>query len=547
MDWEAFYSLPEGVSVSVGDRVRVDFAYREYVGVVSVVQARPGELEEKTVPIKGVEPHLPAVHPREVAFWRVMAEYYLCSVGEVYKTACPDRIVNKVLKRKSNVVPGKDVHEAAPLRLSSWQEKAAHDMDVALSKRKTLLLEGADKTNLYLQMARETLQKGRSVLYLVPEIALTSQLEERVGAVFPAMLTYHSELTPARRRKVASAVREEADSFVLGTRSALFLPHHNLGLIIVDEEQDNSYKQDAPAPRYHAREASILLAAIHGAQVILGSDTPSLESLYNADSRLFEHIDIKQYFYSENRPSVQLVNIAAEARKNGMSGSFSLKLLEQMHRALDAGEKQLVVCRSKTEIPDCMAELETIFGSGVQSITLATPASAKALPAREYALTAILLADNLLAKEDFRCDERAFQALSMIADRCHPDGLLLIQTREPSHPVFSAFSTPDFLQGMLSQRRQFAFPPFTRLIHIVLKDNNVNRLKYLGRELQKAVQTALPGVPVTGTFEQMGIIRITLARDKKLKPSKRILAQTVSDFERERKYDGHVFLDVDPL
>ena len=245
--------------------------------------------------------------------------------------------------------------------------------------------------------------------------------------------------------------------------------------------------------------------------------------------------------------SVQLVNIAAEARKKGMSGSFSLQLLSRMHSLSAAGARQLVVCCSKADIADCAAQLEAIFGAAAKEMTLATPASAKALPPATYDLVAILLADTLLAKEDFRCDERAVQALTQLRERCAPGGLLFIQTREEAHPVFDNF-TRDCSGEMLSERRQFAYPPFTRLVHIVLKDNNIKRLNYLSRELLQALRGAVPLAQWTGPYgDPDRIIRAALPRDKNLKPSKRALARTVQEFGRDRKYDSHMVIDVDPV
>ena len=190
---------------------------------------------------------------------------------------------------------------------------------------KTTLLEGvtgSGKTEVYLKLARETLEAGRSVLYLVPEIALSRQLEERIRSVFPDVLLFHSAVSPVRKREIAAILRKGRPAIVLGTRSALFLPHHDLGLIVVDEEHDTSYKQDAPAPRYNGRDTAIMLAGIHGAQVVLGSATPSLESLYNAENGRFAHVVLKERFYHGEQPEVRVIDTVAERKKRGMVGQF---------------------------------------------------------------------------------------------------------------------------------------------------------------------------------------------------------------------------------
>ena len=574
LEWEPYYIL-EGATV--GQRVQVVFAHKEYVGVVSAVNVTPETALER---IQAARPtDLPPIHPREIAFWRAMAGYYLCSVGEVYKAAYPvlkqesdaikvradERLQKRLALLKEKLAKArkeetreryageigrleaflrgeKPSPEAGEMSLAPEQEKAVEAIRKGFQTGKTVLLTGhADKTEVYLQLARETLAQGKSVLYLVPEIGLFQQLEERIGQVFPQLLVYHSARSAARKRAVADAIREGKPQLVLGTRSALFLPHWNLGLIILDQEHETSYKQDSPAPRYHARESAILLAGIQQSRVLLGSSTPSLESLYNAENGLFAKADLEEGFNIGPKPETILINTAAEARKKGMVGSLSLKLLEQMHRALDAGQKQLIICRSKAALPECQAELEAIFGASPKGMVLATPASAKDLPSGAFGLTAILQADGLLAREDFRCDERAHQLLSLLGSKCTPGGVFVIQTREAAHPVFGGY-TSERIRQLLEERRQFGFPPYTRLIHVSVKDDNEKRGLYMARELAEALRREIPGI------EQYQFqIRILLPRDKALLARKAALSATIAAFEKARKYPGHIVIDVDPV
>ena len=529
LEWEPYYVL-EGAAV--GDRVQVVLAHREYVGVVSAVNVVPETAPERIQEAKPTD--LTPVHPREIAFWRAIAGYYLCSVGEVYKAAYPAFKPGRKPKERA------DEEKSQELVLSPEQEKAVEEVRRGFQAGKTVLLQGTGKTEVYLQLARETLSQGRSVLYLVPEISLSKHLQDRIASHFPRALFYHSGRTIAQRRNVADAIREGKAELVLGTRSALFLPHRNLGLIILDDEQDMSYKQDSPAPRYQARESAILLSGIHQAQVLLGSSTPSLESLYNAETWKFIKVDLKNSSQSEGA-EILLVNTAAEVRKKGMSGSFSFKLLEQMRACLDAGEKVLLICRSKASIPECTEELEGLFGSVPKGIVLATPASAKGQPVGAFGLTAILQADSLLAKEDFRCDERAIQVLRQLRERCKGDGCFVIQTWEAAHPVFKEF-TRDHTQQLLAERKQFGYPPYSRLINIQIKDNNEKRGPYMARELESALKQVVPS-----PARSENLIRILLPRDKSLLPRKQALYSTVTAFEKARKYSGHIIIDVDPL
>lgn len=529
LEWEPYYVL-EGAAV--GDRVQVVLAHREYVGVVSAVNVIPETAPERIQEARPTD--LTPVHPREIAFWRAIASYYLCSVGEVYKAAYPAFKPGRKPKERA------DEEKPQELVLSPEQEKAVEEVRKGFRAGKTVLLQGTGKTDVYLQLARETLSQGRSVLYLVPEISLSKHLQDRIASHFPKALFYHSGRTIAQRRNVADAIREGKAELVLGTRSALFLPHRNLGLIILDDEQDMSYKQDSPAPRYQARESAILLSGIHQAQVLLGSSTPSLESLYNAETGKFIKVDLKNSSQSEGA-DILLVNTAAEVRKKGMTGSFSFKLLEQMRACLDAGEKVLLVCRSKASIPECTEELEGLFGSVPKGVVLATPASAKGQPVGAFGLTAILQADSLLAKEDFRCDERAIQVLRQLRERCKGDGCFVIQTWEAAHPVFKEF-TRDHTQQLLAERKQFGYPPYSRLINIQIKDNNEKRGPYMARELESALKQVVPS-----PARSENLIRILLPRDKSLLPRKQALYSTVTAFEKARKYSGHIIIDVDPV
>lgn len=535
LEWEPYYEL-EGTAV--GDRVDLVFARRHYVGVVSAVNVVP---EAGLKVLSAVPSELPPVGVEEIDFWRRLAAYYLCTVGEVYKVAYPMRQVEseKVTTRRTKAP--ETASEQAALVLSSAQGSAVQAILQGFGAGKTVLLEGADeKTDIYVDLAERTLSEGKSVLCLVPEVTLSRQLEARFAACIPGVLRFDSSRTVAARRDVAKAVRSGAPYVVLGTRSALFLPHRNLGLVIVHEEQESAYKQDSPAPRLHAREASILLSLVHHSAVLLGSSTPSLESLYNVERGAFVYVDLKRDFYCET----ELVNLSAETRKKGLKGSFSLKLLQAVQACLERREKVLLISRYKAAQEESLAELKTFFPSAPDKLLVtATPASFKTLKDSSFGLVAVHQADSLLGKEDFRSDERALQVFRQLQLRT---SLLVIQTREPSHPVFKALQEGQDARVFLPERQAVGYPPVTRLVDIGLLDENPKRLAFLSSKLARSIGPCLGPYAPQGR-EDARILRVTIPRDKYLKGRKQQIAAAVAAFEKEHKYIGHIHLDVDPL
>ena len=527
--WIPTYGSP--VPLEPGRRVCVELGGRRYDGVVWRTLERPDLPPERIQDIVAVQGTLPAVTPEELRFWSFLSDYYLCTLGEVYKAAYPE-----LSQHKSRLALQENEPPRGVPALSPDQERASAAIGQGFAAGKTVLLNGFSGP-VCLKLAVECLEKGRSVLYLAPEIGLSSQLEAYIRQSIPSLLVYHSGLTAGKRKRVAQVLRTGQPCMVLGTRSALFLPFRQLGLIIVDQEHDTSYKQDSPAPRYHARESAILLSRIHHARVLLCSPTPSFESLYNAQSGLFARVDLQEPFVA---PELQVIDLSAESRKRGLSGSFSLKLLEQMHRTLDEGKEVLLVCRAIQAVPECTEELRAIFGERPRIVTT-TPAGAKLLPYGHYGLVAVLQADSLLAKEDFRCDERAHQVLFQLRDRCVARGAFMVQTREPAHPVFGAF-TQDRTQQLMAERRQFGYPPYTRLVYVNINDNNTRRGVYMARELARLLMPQIPGTVLADVQ-----IRLMLPRDKMLLHRKQLIYSTVMDFEKTRKYVGHIHIDVDPV
>lgn len=755
--------------VRVGDRVRVNFAGKEYVGVVSMAdagkQAEEMGIVDKVKPILGMAEGLEPVTKEEIELWRQIAEYYLCTVGEVYKAAYPaqkvekevvqarqealkvereeknrTKIADKIKRleeraekkaelaakaRKSEsrerYLAEKDMLEGEigllvreltsmvgelcrttgsvtgygdsvtyhqdeepiggsiietsegtekEITLSAAQEEAYSKIKEIFAKGKPALLHGvtgSGKTEIYLKLAQETLAMGKNVLYLVPVIALSRQLEDRISETFPELLVFHSGETMSRKREVATVLRHAGEPaegkgyVVLGTRSAIFLPHKNLGLVIVDEEHDTSYKQDSPAPRYNGRETAIMMAKIFGANVILGSATPSLESLYNCSVGRYGLVTLNKRFYDAADSDIEIIDTIAERRKNGMIGNFSRKLIEHIGKCLGEHRQVLILrerrayspivqCQECGEIPKCRCcnvslslhrraegserlvchycgrvyeytgkchkcggelkplgsgtqkieeeasklfpnariarldsdtaqsrkyETDTIrkFSNGEIDILIGTRMVAKGFDFSGLSLVAVLQADSILGQEDYRADERGLQLLEQFRGRCGrrgEKGLFVIQTSQPEHPVYQSIDGKLDENGtmarFLGERKLFGYPPYSRVIGVVIKDYNQARVDLLSRDLGEYLRGALavkvslaPGVqngpnvigpysPAIDKISNQNIrqIRVLLPKDRSLARNKETLAAAVERFEKEKKYSGHIALDVDP-
>lgn len=232
--------------------------------------------------------------------------------------------------------------------LNEQQGQALNDIQKSLNNEKVTLLHGvtsSGKTELYVKLIEECLVNGRQVLYLLPEIALTAQLIRRLQAYFGDKISvYHSRYNVQERVEVWYNVLAEKSKaqLIIGARSALFLPYSELGLVIIDEEHETSYKQYDPAPRYHARDTAIVLAKMHGAQVLLGSATPSIESYYNVQRGKYDYASLTRRYGDVLMPEIELVDLQQLARKKKLKGHFSERLIILVHETLEAGEQVIL-------------------------------------------------------------------------------------------------------------------------------------------------------------------------------------------------------------
>lgn len=259
------------------------------------------------------------------------------------------------------------VSEIAPL--SELQQAAYRQILDSFKEHAVTLLHGvtsSGKTEIYAHLIQRVLCEGRQVLYLVPEIALTTQLTNRLRKMFgDKLVIYHSKFSDNERVEIWNTLLDSREPrLVLGVRSSIFLPFADLGLVIVDEEHETSYKQYDPAPRYHARNAAIVLASMHGAKTLLGTATPAIETYFNARQGKYGLVELKKRFNDVELPEIIPVDVKEMRKKNRMQGNFTPELLNRMQHALQAGEQvilfqnrrgfaPMVECKQCAWVPKC--------------------------------------------------------------------------------------------------------------------------------------------------------------------------------------------------
>ncbi len=663
--------------IKEGAWVKVEFGKAKYAGVVRRFH-RTNELDtvHKLRDISMVL-DIPPVPETQMSFWEKIAEYYLCTVGEVMKAAIPNMIRFADLEhaQEDSRNTFSEYCESLKCRrpeLSEPQKEAYTGILASFREGRRVLLEGvtgSGKTEIYISLAIDTMLSGKSVLMLEPEISLSKQLNARLKSVFGSrLLLYNSKVTPARKARVQESLsRGQGPFFVLGTRSALLLPFRELGLIVVDEEHDNSYKQEDPAPRYNARDAAIMLSALPSAQdkhinLLLGSATPSYESLYNVKLGKLSLVNLKEKYYgtsgngadpgtgtcknsSKADSEITLIDTLYARRTHQMKGSFSQQLINKIRKVTDDGQQVLVLknrrsyapmvecsecgepavcphcnvmlsyhksdntlrchyceysrpfekkcrkCGSESMVPKGTGtekieeELEQLFpelsigrfdaditkskreeekilsafDSGEIKILTGTQMITKGFDFKGLKLVAVLGAEQILGLQDFRADEKAFQMFYQLlgrAGRRGQGGELVIQTTWKDHPVLSRLkdvcnNNMITAQEEMSQRRDFLFPPYSRLVKIIARGFTEESAEALAQEIRDVLDR-IPSLELTGPFNpQIDRLRgvhlkcfyIKFARNKDLASNKRRLYESLRGYVDK----GRLIIDVDPL
>ena len=302
----------------------------------------------------------------------------LAKAENVSPSSLQTLIKKGILKSEEHVVSrlvDVTMDSAAEVSLSEPQEHAYQEIKQRFEQFPVTLLHGvtgSGKTEIYIKLIDEVLKQGKQVLYLLPEIALTSQIVNRLRKYFGDRVgVYHSRFNEYERveiwnRVLSGGEYEDTSKYqlILGARSALLLPYKDLGLVIVDEEHDSSYKQIDPAPRYHARDTAVMLAQIHGAKTLLGTATPSLESYFNVQLHKFGLVELMQRYADSKLPDIYTVNMSLATKRKEVEGLFSHFLIEQMAMALERKEQIILfqnrrgyavrmICHTCESMPKC--------------------------------------------------------------------------------------------------------------------------------------------------------------------------------------------------
>lgn len=537
--------------------------------------------------------------------------------------------------------------------LSDAQAKAYDEIHKAFTKHDITLLHGvtsSGKTEIYICLIDYVMRNGNQVLYLVPEIALTTQLTRRLQRVFgKKVLIYHSKFSDNERVDLWKKILNSNDPcVVIGARSSVFLPFGNLGLVIIDEEHETSYKQYDPAPRYNGRDAATVLASMHGAKTLLGSATPSVETYYKSLSGRYGLVTLNERYEGVRLPSIEIIDMTAARKQHIAYGTFADRTKLLAHETLNRGEQviffhnrrgfaPLAKCKQCGWVPKCehcdvsltyhrrfnelvchycgatyplpnvcpackepgveilgygteriedevevlfpqakivRMDLDTTrnkdgyeniiedFSQRKSQILVGTQMVTKGLDFEGVSLVGVLNADTLINFPDFRSTERAFNMLEQVAGRAgrkRPGGTVAVQTSQPAHPILTYLTTHDyrgFYNAEIEERRNFNYPPFTRLIYIYLKhrDNNIltEMSTIYGNKLRELFGTRVfgPEEPMVSRIQSLYIRKIMLKIEVQasMKKVKNILRDTFEQMHQHPRMKGIIiYYDVDPL
>lgn len=568
--------------------------------------------------------------------------------------ALVDKRIMQVVKKSVNrfgVNSNERPIELSPL--SESQSKALIEITEGFKSHQVQLLHGvtgSGKTEVYTHLIAKTLDQGNQVLFLVPEISLTTQLSDRLRKVFgKRLLVYHSKFSDSERVDIWRRLLTTNEPLVvLGVRSSVFLPFARLGLIIVDEEHEASFKQYDPAPRYNARDAALVLAGMHGAKSLLGSATPSVETYFKATNGKYGLVTLSERFDGATLPDVEIVDMKEMRKKKEVKGILSSPLRKRILNTL-ADKKQVIMFQNRRGFapvvvcdqcgwtpkcqncdvslvyhknlsllrchycgftrtlpqlcPACGQNGIRIFGYGTERIAeelheefsdyrvarmdldttrnkdayqeiieefakhetdilVGTQMVSKGLDFGDVRTVGVLNADTLLNFPDFRSNERAYNMLEQVAGRAgrrKEKGSVVIQTVNPDHEVLKYVKAHDYAsyyKAEIEDRAKFAYPPFTKVINIFLKNKDAMACDHAAVTLAKAMRQVFgervlgpekPFVSRVATWYLQSIM-LKVEAGASMKKVKDLLRQITASIAADPAIrTSQIYYDVDPV
>lgn len=538
--------------------------------------------------------------------------------------------------------------------LSENQQEARQSIKDKFKEKNVVLLHGitgSGKTEIFIELIKEQLAAGKQVLYLLPEIALTTQIVNRLLKVFGnEMGIYHSKYSDNERVEVWQGVISGKFKFIVGVRSAVFLPFYDLSLIIVDEEHESSYKQYHPAPRYNARDVAIVLANYHKGKVLLGTATPSLESYHNALNGKYGLVEMLKRYGKAALPAFEIADVFDERKKKKLKGDFTSHLLTEIARVLDKQEQIILFqnrrgyapylsCNECCHVPKCencsvsltyhmysnvlkchycgyqeavpqlclacgSTSIKTV-GFGTQKleddlkiffpqakiqrmdqdttrskysyqsiidrfekretdILVGTRMVTKGFDFDKVTLVGVFDFDRMIHFPDFRSHEYTFQLITQVSGRAgrkNKSGKVVLQTAGQGSPILDNIIRHDywaFYQTEILERENFLYPPFCKLIKIVLKGKDKTLVETAAMQYSVVLIAELgkkrilgPQDPVISCIRNMYLQEIFVKIEKNqinIKKVKILLFTKSNALIKDKKFKNiRVVFDVDPV
>ena len=601
------------------------------------------------------------------------------ATSSILATLVDKGVFESYQKRVSRLKKYDALTDVSTINLTEKQQEAFDNIHKGFEEEKPVLLHGvtaSGKTEIYIKLIQEAIDEGKQVLYLLPEIALTEQIINRLKKYFGDIVgVYHSrydnnerveiwqQVMNFRSQQPTSNGQQLMDSeahgsrltahgskyqIIIGSRSAVFLPFTDLGLIIVDEEHDSSFKQIDPAPRYSARDLAVLMSKMFHARLLLGSATPSFESYYNARQNKYHLVTLSERYGGVEMPEIIVNDLRVETRRKTLQANFGSALIEAMNKTLEE-KNQVILFQNRrgfslriecehcnyipqcincdvsliyhknqnilkchycgyttsvpTECPSCRSTDLKMHGFGTErieddlkvifpdansarldldttrtknsyqfileqfqnketNILVGTQMVTKGLDFDSVKVVGILNADNMLTFPDFRAYERSFQLMEQVSGRAGrkgDKGKVIIQTYQPQHPVILNVMTHDYVKFYEEQmpiRRQFNYPPYSRLVMIRMKDVDEQKLNKAANELAKIFRQVFkenllgPEYPVVSRVKNQYIKQMLIKIHKDLNSTKvkEFINKTIEDFKHNNDFKSvKIQIDVDPM